>query len=98
MAGLPGKYEVHGDEVMTLFYNKEYEKIHEYCESDVLNTYMLYLKYELIKGNLCESDYVDFLNLMVEYLKKEKKHRNYVEIFSTCAQNEIEKFILKKDD
>ncbi|HEG5598708.1 TPA: 3'-5' exonuclease, partial [Campylobacter jejuni] len=68
MVGLPGKYDVHGDEVMKLFYENKLEKIHEYCESDVLNTYMLFLKYELIKANVDEEDYVGFLSYMRDFL------------------------------
>ena len=40
---LPGKYDVHGDQVMELFFDGKIDKINEYCESDVLNTYWLFL-------------------------------------------------------
>ncbi|EAK2998202.1 polysaccharide biosynthesis protein, partial [Campylobacter coli] len=67
------------------------EKIHEYCESDVLNTYMLFLKYELIKGNVSDEDYAYFLNSMSEFLKAKKANRAYVEIFCKACENEISK-------
>lgn len=89
MAGLPGKYDINGSQVMELFYAKEHEKIHEYCESDTLNTYMLFLKYELIKGNLAPSDYTLYLQIMSEYLRKEKAERGYVEIFCKACEGEI---------
>ena len=92
MAGLPGKYDIHGDQVMQLFYKGEFEKIHEYCESDTLNTYMLFLKYELIKGNLSESDYVSYLQAMSDYLKAHKKGRSYTKFFTKSCKNEIAKF------
>lgn len=91
MADLPGKYDVHGDEVMKLYYEDKIEKIHEYCESDVLNTYMLFLKYELIKGNVSDEDYAYFLNSMSEFLKAKKANRAYVEIFCKACENEISK-------
>ncbi len=91
MADLPGKYEVHGDEVMKLYYENSLEKIHEYCESDVLNTYMLFLKYEFIKGNVSEEDYMSFLTSMSEFLKTKKASRAYVEIFCKACENEISK-------
>ncbi len=91
MLDLPGKYDMSGDLVMNLYYEKELEKIHEYCESDTLNTYMLFLKYELIKGNLSEEDYVDFLDLMRGYLREKKNHRGYLEVFTRACENEISK-------
>ncbi len=91
MADLPGKYDMSGDLVMNLYYENKFEKIHEYCESDTLNTYMLFLKYELIKGNLNENDYADFLDLMRTYLQEKKSQRAYVEIFSKACENEISK-------
>lgn len=93
MAELPGKYDTHGDEVMSLFYADKLDKIHEYCESDTLNTYMLFLKYELIKGNLSEEDYLSYLSLMSEYIKTHKSERGYVQIFSNACESEIEKII-----
>lgn len=93
MAGLPGKYDTHGDEVMSLFYANKLDKIHEYCESDTLNTYMLFLKYELIKGNLSEEDYLSYLSLMSEYIKTHKGERGYVQIFSNACESESEKII-----
>ncbi|EAJ7103096.1 polysaccharide biosynthesis protein [Campylobacter upsaliensis] len=89
MAGLPGKYDVSGAEVMSLYYQNQMEKIHEYCESDVLNTYMLFLKYELIKGNLAEEDYGLYLNLMAEYLKEKKANRSYVPYFIKACEEEF---------
>nr|WP_170161467.1 3'-5' exonuclease [Campylobacter insulaenigrae] len=70
MANLPGKYDVSGDQVLELFYKNEIEKIHEYCESDVLNTYMLFLKYELIKSNITKEDYLNILEHFKEELLK----------------------------
>ncbi len=86
MAGLPGKYDVHGDEVTELYYNNEIEKIKEYCESDVLNTYWLYLKYELLKGMISKEDYMDNLFGFAEKLNEKK---SYTEVFKNQIEKEI---------
>ncbi len=88
MASLPGKYDVSGDQVMELFYKDEFTKIKEYCESDVLNTYWLYLKYELLRGNLTKEDYARYLFLMSEKIAGEK---SYTEIFRDYIDKELEK-------
>ncbi|MFV0481238.1 MAG: 3'-5' exonuclease [Campylobacteraceae bacterium] len=86
MLGLPGKYDVSGDQVLELFLKNEMEKIKEYCESDVLNTYWLYLKYELLKGNITKEDYARFLLAMSENLSRE---RNYTEIFQNAVKSDL---------
>ncbi|KAA6230147.1 3'-5' exonuclease [Campylobacter sp. LR264d] len=91
MANLPGKYDISGDKVMELYYNNKLDKINEYCESDTLNTYMLFLKYEFIKGYVNEEDYMNYLFKMSEYLQKNKKERGYTEIFVKACENEIER-------
>jgi predicted PolB exonuclease-like 3'-5' exonuclease len=68
MAGLPGKYDVSGDQVTDLYYAGKLDKIREYCQSDVLNTYWLFLKYELLRGTLTLEDYYRFLATMRDKL------------------------------
>lgn len=93
--GLPGKYDVHGDQVLELFYASKQAKIDEYCESDVLNTYWLFLKYELLRGNLNLEDYLDYISLMSEYLQKEKADFSYTPVFCDCVQKELDSNIKK---
>ncbi|MCE3047171.1 3'-5' exonuclease [Helicobacter kayseriensis] len=89
LCGLPGKYDVSGDDVFSLYYaEKNLKKIDEYCQSDVLNTYWVYLKYEVLKGNLTLRDYVEILQDWKDKLPKDKE---YSEIFNEHLQKEIEK-------
>ncbi len=64
MAGIPGKYDVSGDQVTDLYYAGKLDTIREYCQSDVLNTYWLFLKYERLRGTLTQEDYRRFLATM----------------------------------
>ncbi len=86
MAGIPGKFDVSGDQVMELYYQGQMEKIREYCESDVINTYLLFLKYELLKGMKTLPEYKQALEVMQERLPKEK---GYSEVFANYLQREI---------
>lgn len=70
MLSLPGKYDVAGDDVFRLYYDGNIEKINQYCQSDVLNTYCLFLKYELLRGKILISDYLDCLDSMRVFLEK----------------------------
>ncbi len=90
--GLPGKYDIHGDQVLELYYNDEIDKINEYCQSDALNTYWLFLKYELLRGNLNISKYYEYISVMSEYLQNEKADMSYTKPFCECIENELIKF------
>lgn len=89
MSGLPGKYDVSGDQVMELFFNNELTKIKEYCESDVLNTYWLYLKHELLKANMTLEDYLRSINAMGEKIEQDK---SYTPVFKEFIQKELQRF------
>ncbi len=72
MLGIVGKYDVNGSDVYKLYYEqKDIEKIKEYCQSDVLNTYWVYLKYAILKGELQLGDYSLILQGLADSLPNE---------------------------
>lgn len=87
--GLPGKYDVHGDQVLQLYYAGEQAKIDEYCRSDVLNTYWLFLKYELLRGKITKDDYLNYIAVMGEFLQKESADMSYTPIFCDFIEKEL---------
>ena len=50
--GFPGKPGMHGDQVYGLWKDGEIQKIRNYCEWDVLNTWLIYLRFEGMRGRL----------------------------------------------
>ncbi|HEX5314037.1 MAG TPA: 3'-5' exonuclease [Gammaproteobacteria bacterium] len=52
LVGLPGKSGMHGSEVAEAWLAGRIESIREYCETDALNTYFIWLRFELLRGNL----------------------------------------------
>ena len=86
MAGLVGKWDTSGDDVYRLYFAGEFRKIDEYCQSDVLNTYWLYLKYQLLQGKITLFEYADLLNIFLEKLPKD---RDYSEVFSAKLKSQI---------
>lgn len=73
LMGLPGKMGMHGSEVWPRFQAGELGAIRDYCETDVLNTYLIYLRFELIRGRLNEDAYNVECELVRESLAKESK-------------------------
>ncbi|HEV2613808.1 MAG TPA: 3'-5' exonuclease [Gammaproteobacteria bacterium] len=57
MMDFPGKMGMDGSKVLDAYLNSEIESIRNYCETDVLNTYLVYLRFELMRGKLSASDF-----------------------------------------
>jgi 3'-5' exonuclease len=52
LCGFPGKMGVDGSQVWTLFQEGRLSEIRDYCETDVVNTYLVYCRYQLMRGQL----------------------------------------------
>lgn len=52
LIGLPGKYNIAGEDVEYLFRQGRLKEINQYCVTDVLQTFFLFLRVELLRGKL----------------------------------------------
>ncbi|MGB5164190.1 MAG: 3'-5' exonuclease [Woeseiaceae bacterium] len=52
MLGFPGKLGMSGDKVWDTWLKGGINDIRDYCETDVLNTWLVYLRFEYMRGNL----------------------------------------------
>ena len=52
LLGFPGKIGMHGALVWDAYRRGELARIRAYCETDVLNTYLIYLRFEMVRGRL----------------------------------------------
>ena len=73
MLGFPGKMGMSGDKVWDTYLEGDIASIRNYCESDVLNTYLVYLRYELIRGNYTQTTYEKECERVRDMLRKEDK-------------------------
>ncbi len=69
MLGLPGKLGMSGDSVWEHYQAGRIEEIRNYCEIDALNTYLIYLRWELLRGNLGPEQWQREQQLVRESLK-----------------------------
>ena len=68
--GLPGKPAgMSGAEVEKYYRDGHIREIAEYCESDILNTYRLWLRYELFRGRLSEAEFQGPEANLMEFVK-----------------------------
>jgi hypothetical protein len=73
LLGFPGKLGRHGSEVWDQFLTGKIGEIRDYCETDALNTYLIYLRYELIRGNLDEAGWKRETELVRKTLREANK-------------------------
>jgi predicted PolB exonuclease-like 3'-5' exonuclease len=52
LLGFPGKLGFSGDQVWDAYLNGQLQAVRRYCETDVLNTYLIYLRFQLLRGQL----------------------------------------------
>jgi predicted PolB exonuclease-like 3'-5' exonuclease len=56
LLGFPGKLGMSGDKVWGKFVAGAIGEIRDYCETDVLNTWLVFLRFEFMRGNLNAAD------------------------------------------
>ena len=69
LAGLPGKIGVGGAKVWETWLAGETAKICDYCEADTANTYLLFLRYQLLRGVYSKEQHQKECQLLRIYLK-----------------------------
>ena len=56
MLGFPGKLGMDGSKVWDRYLQGGIREIRDYCETDVLNTWLVYLRFEYMRGKLDDKD------------------------------------------
>jgi hypothetical protein len=62
-----------GSKVWDNYQAGDIEGIRNYCETDVLNTYLVYQRFELIRGHLSAAQYAQVCEQLRMELQKEQK-------------------------
>lgn len=73
LLGLPGKIGVDGGDVQGLYDQGKIKEIRDYCETDVLNTYLVYLRFMQHRGTLATRDYEQAYEDVLRWLDKENQ-------------------------
>lgn len=73
LIGAAGKFGIDGSKVTEYFLNNKIKEIRDYCETDVINTYLVLLRYLLISSNISQKKYNDLQDEIFNYLEKSDK-------------------------
>jgi 3'-5' exonuclease len=59
LCGFPGKLGMDGAQVHAAYHAGKLEDIRRYCETDVMNTYLLFLRFQLLRGTFSPGQYAE---------------------------------------
>ena len=71
LSGLPGKLGMDGSQVYAAWKRGEIAAIRDYCETDVANTFMLFQRFQLLRGTLDRAAYDREVALMRSWLAEQ---------------------------
>ena len=72
LAGLPGKIGIGGAQVWSAWLDGKADEIRNYCEADTANTYLLWLRFQRLRGAMSEAQHGKECALLRETLEKQK--------------------------
>jgi predicted PolB exonuclease-like 3'-5' exonuclease len=71
LCGFPGKMGMSGGKVWQAIQAGDFGQVRDYCETDVLNTYLVFLRFQLLRGHLSAEDYARECRLVRETLTQD---------------------------
>jgi len=69
LLGLPGKNLMEGSSVMEAYLDGRIGDIRRYCLEDALNTYLVFLHFQFLRGNLTQDNLDEEYGLLIDALK-----------------------------
>lgn len=77
--GLPGKPDgMSGGEVEKYYHDGRIRDVAAYCEADVVNTYRIWLRYELFRGRLAQPQFEASEACLLDFIKARESEKPYL--------------------
>ncbi len=68
LCGFPGKLGMDGSQVYAQYLAGQTDDIRRYCETDVMNTYLVYCRFQKMRGGFTEAEYEQEIAMVKETL------------------------------
>lgn len=68
LCGFPGKLGMDGSQVYAQFKAGQTEEIRRYCETDVMNTYLMYCRFQQMRGGFTPAEYAQEIGFVKDTL------------------------------
>lgn len=78
LVGLPGKAGEHGSQVSDMIARGEIGRVRNYCETDVLNLYGVYLRHQHLSGRMNAFAHDEAVRGVMEFLRRERQERPHL--------------------
>lgn len=92
--GLPGKFGVDGSKVSEMIDQGKVQEVRDYCETDVLNTYLVYLRFMMHRGAIDRTGHnraVADVVTMIEAEQDKRPHLGaFLEAWNTSSSGQFE--------
>ncbi len=85
LLGFPGKMDMSGAKTWEAYLAGELAAIRDYCETDVLNTFLIYLRFMLLQGKLSRDNYQRELQFVLNLLRASEQP--HLQTFATACDN-----------
>ena len=89
LCGFPGKLGMDGAQVWSQYLAGQTEDIRRYCETDVMNTYLLYCRFQKMRAGLTEAEYAQemgFVRQNLQALAAQEPHwQEYLQAWPDAA-------------
>lgn len=73
LCGFPGKMGMDGSQVWPAYQAGQLEQIRQYCETDVVNTYLVYCRFQEMRGGFSSAEYEEEISFVKKQLEQEAK-------------------------
>jgi hypothetical protein len=73
MIGKPGKSGIDGSQVQDLYLSGQVDKINDYCRCDVLDTYFVFLRTQVLLGRLTSGEERQLCSIVRDFLSERRK-------------------------
>ena len=75
-----------GSKVWQAFADGKIVEIRDYCETDALNTYLMYLRFELMRGALDSDEYANEIKLVRQFLQDNADKQHWQEFLAAWSK------------
>jgi predicted PolB exonuclease-like 3'-5' exonuclease len=91
--GLPRKFGINGSKVSKMIYQGKVEEVRDYCETDVLNTNLVYLRLMMHRGGIDLDGYNRSIKDIITMIEAERDNRPDLGAFFRCMGKSIKRSV-----
>lgn len=84
--GFPGKRGIPGYHVLDYVRQQQWGRLSRYCEGDVLNTWLIYLRWLLLRGFVQPNQHQILIQQTIQYLQTQPQQQEFLQLWQQSAQ------------